>query len=57
MRKPISTLILLLVAAPVFAGGGGATIAVPEVDGTSALIGIAILAGVLGLIKERSRRK
>ena len=53
MRKLISTLILLLVAAPVFAG----IVSVPEVDGTSAAIGIAILAGVLGLIKERSRRK
>ena len=54
MRKLISTLILLLVAAPAFAVE---YIPVPEIDGTSAAIGIAILAGVLGLIKERSRRK
>ena len=56
MRKLISTLILLLVTAPVFAGNA-LPFSVPEIDGTSALIGIAVLVGVLGLIKERSRRK
>ena len=52
MRKLISTLILLLFAAPAFA-----TIVAPEFDSKGILIGIALLAGILGLIKERSRRK
>jgi hypothetical protein len=52
MRKLISTLILLLFAAPAFA-----VVPVPEIDGTGAVIGIALLVGVLGLVKERSRRK
>ena len=55
MRKLISALILLLVAAPVFATAP--PIAAPEFDSKGILIGIALLAGILGLIKERSRRK
>jgi hypothetical protein len=54
MRKLISTLILLLVTAPAFAIQ---SVPAPEIDGTGAVIGIALLVGVLGLIKERSRRK
>ena len=49
----ISTLILLLVSAPAFAA---APIA-PEIDGTGTVIAITLLVGVLGLVKERSRRK
>ena len=53
MGKLTGVLLLLLFAGPAFAG----VTAVPEIDGTSAAIGIGILVGVLGLIKERNRRK
>ena len=53
MRKLISVLTLLLFAVPAFA----IPVGVPEIDGANATIGIALLVGVLGLVKERSRRK
>lgn len=52
MKKLTGVLLLLLFAGPAFA-----PLRVPEIDGTGAVIGIALLVGVLGLVKERSRRK